>query len=386
MKFRNLAAATAGLLVLAFTSLAQVTALEGDVKGTDGAPLKDALIQIVRTDIKGNYKVKTDKKGHYIYTGLPMGIYNISLVVDGKEADHINGVKTSPGDPHREDFNLKAAVVDKAGRQAEMQKAMETGQMSKELEKSLTPEQKAAMEKQIKDQAERMKKNAALNSAYNDGLTALGAKQYDVAIENFKKAAEMDATQLAVWSNLASAYQGLAGTKTGADFDSNMTSALDAYSKALALKPDDAGLHNNYALALAKDKKFPEAQGELQKAAQLDPPNGGKYYFNLGALLVNAGQYDPAAEAFKKAIELTPTYADAYYQYGVCLSAKMATAADGKVTAPPEMAQAFQKYLELAPTGPNAQGAKDMLAALGASVQTQYKNPDAKTAPAKKKK
>jgi tetratricopeptide (TPR) repeat protein len=385
MKFRNLAAATAGLLVLAFTSLAQVTAIEGDVKGTDGQPLKDAVIQIVRTDIKGNYKVKTDKKGHYIYTGLPIGMYNITLLVDGKEADHVNGVKTSPGDPRREDFNLKAAVTDKATKQAEMQKAMETGQMSKELEKSLTPEQKAAMEKQIKEQAERMKKNQALNTAYNDGLTALGTKDYDKAIENFNKAAELDPTQLAVWSNLASAYQGLAATKTGADFDSNMQKALDAYNKALALKPDDAGLHNNYALALAKDKKFPEAQGELQKAAQLDPPNGGKYYFNLGALLVNAGQYDPAGEAFKKAIELTPTYADAYYQYGVCLSAKMTTAADGKVTAPPEMAQAFQKYLELAPTGKDAQGAKDMLAALGASVQTQYKNPDAK-APAKKKK
>lgn len=399
MKFRNLAAATAGLLVLAFTSLAQVTAIEGDVKGTDGAPLKDAQIQIVRTDIKGNYKVKTDKKGHYIYTGLPMGTYNITLLVDGKEADHINGVKTSPGDPHREDFNLKAAVTDKATKQAEMQKAMETGQMSKELEKSLTPEQKAAMEKQIKDSAERMKKNAALNAAYNDGLTALNAgqtaaaaknndeatKQYGVAIEKFKAASELDATQLAVWSNLASAYQNLALIKTGADFDSNMQSALDAFTKALALKPDDAGLHNNYALALAKDKKFPEAQAELQKAAQLDPPAGGKYYFNLGALLVNAGQYDPAAEAFKKAIELTPTYADAYYQYGVCLSAKMTTAADGKVTAPPEMAEAFQKYLELAPTGANAQGAKDMLAALGASVQTQYKNPDAKTPPKKKK-
>jgi len=228
-----------------------------------------------------------------------------------------------------------------------------------------------------------MKKNQALNTAYNDGLAAENAKQWDQAVENLNKAAELDPTQLAVWSHLASSYQGLAGTKTGADFDSNMQKALDAYGKALAIKPDDAGIHNNYALCLAKDKKFPEAQAELQKAAELDPPNGGKYYFNLGALLVNANQYDPAGEAFKKAIELTPTYADAYYQYGVCLSAKMTTAADGKVSAPPEMAQAFQKYLELAPEGPNAQGAKDMLAALGASVQTQYQNPKA---PPKKKK
>jgi tetratricopeptide (TPR) repeat protein len=257
--------------------------------------------------------------------------------------------------------------------------------MSKELEKSLTPEQKAQMEKQIKDAAERMKKNQALNTAYNDGLTALNNKQYDQAIENLTKASELDPTQLAVWSNLASAYQEQAKTKTGADFDTAMGKAIETYKKALELKPEDPGLHNNYALALAKDKKFPEAQGELQKAATLDPTNGGKYYFNLGALLVNAGQYDPAAEAFKKAIELTPTYADAYYQYGVCLSSKMTTEKDGKVSAPPEMAQAFQKYLELAPTGKDAQGAKDMLAMLGASVQTQYKNPDAKTAPKKKK-
>jgi tetratricopeptide (TPR) repeat protein len=385
MSFRNLAAAVAGLLVLTFTSLAQVTSIEGDVKGTEGQPLKDAQIQIVRTDIKGNYHTKTDKKGHYIYTGLPMGMYNITLVVDGKEVDNIKGVRTSPGDPQRQDFNMKAAGTDKAARDAEVKKAMETGQMSKELEKSLTPEQKAQMEKQIKDAAERMKKNQALNTAYNDGLTALNNKQYDQAIENLTKASELDPTQLAVWSNLASAYQEQAKTKTGADFDTAMGKAIETYKKALELKPEDPGLHNNYALALAKDKKFPEAQGELQKAATLDPTNGGKYYFNLGALLVNAGQYDPAAEAFKKAIELTPTYADAYYQYGVCLSSKMTTEKDGKVSAPPEMAQAFQKYLELAPTGKDAQGAKDMLAMLGASVQTQYKNPDAKTAPKKKK-
>jgi len=387
MNFRNLASAAAGVLVLAFTSLAQVTALEGNVTGTDGQPLKDAQIQITRTDIKGNYKVKTDKKGHYIYTGLPIGTYNISLVVDGKEVDHVNGVRTSPGDPHREDFNMKAASMDKAAKQAEMQKAMETGQMSKELERSLSPEQKAAMEKQMKDQQERMKKNKALNDAYNDGVTAETNKQYDVAIEKLNAAAELDPTQIAVWQHLASSYQGLAKTKTGADFDSNMQKCLDAYSKAMTLKPDDPGIHNNYALALAADKKFPEAQAELKKAAELDPTNGGKYYYNLGALLVNAGQYDPAGEAFKKAIELTPNYPDSYYQYGVCLSSKMTTAADGKVSAPPEMAQAFQKYLELAPNGKDAESAKAMLAAVSASVQTQYVNPDAKkAAPAKKKK
>ena len=43
------------------------------VVGEDGQPLKDALIKIERKDIKGNYKVKTKKKGDYLHAGLPLG-------------------------------------------------------------------------------------------------------------------------------------------------------------------------------------------------------------------------------------------------------------------------------------------------------------------------
>lgn len=93
---------------------------------------------------------------------------------------------------------------------------------------------------------------------------------------------------------------------------------------------------------------------------------------------MNSGQNEAAAEAFKKAIELTPTYADAYYQYGVMLVSKAQIAADGKVTAAPGTIEAFQKYLELAPTGQYSQQAKDMLTTLGSSVTTKYANPDAK--------
>ena len=115
MNFRNLAHATAGLLLLAFTSLAQITTLEGVVKGTDGKPLQNAVVKIERTDIKGNYQTKTDKKGHYFHTGLPLGFYTISVWVDGKEADKVSGVKTSPGDSRVVDFDLaKSAAANAA--------------------------------------------------------------------------------------------------------------------------------------------------------------------------------------------------------------------------------------------------------------------------------
>ncbi|HUB34077.1 MAG TPA: carboxypeptidase regulatory-like domain-containing protein [Bryobacteraceae bacterium] len=380
MKFRNLAANSVGLLFLACTAFAQITAIEGVVKDPDGKPVQGAVVNIVRTDIKGNYHVKTDKKGHYIYNGLPMGTYNLSCEVNGKEIDKVNNVKTRPGDPLEMNFDMKKAAAESSAQQQAMQQAMQSGQLSKDQERSMTPEQKKQFEEAMKKREADMKKNAALNEAYNAGKAALDAKQYDQAVDSFNKAAELadtDNNRLAVYSNLADAYTKLASTKTGAEFDADMQKSLDTYAKAVALKPDDAGMHNNYGLALAKAKKFTEAQAELEKAAQLDPSGAGKYYYNLGATEINAGQTEPAGAAFQKAIAATPPYPDAYYQYGVVLVSKAAIGADGKVTPAPGTVEAFQKYLELAPNGQFAAQAQDMIKTLGGSIETQYKNPDA---------
>jgi tetratricopeptide (TPR) repeat protein len=380
MKFRNLAACCAGTLILAFTSFAQITAIEGVVKDADGQPVKGAVIQITRTDIKGTYKVNTDKKGHYIYNGLPMGTYNLACVVDGKEVDKMNNVKTRPGDPMPIDFDLKKSAAANTQQQQAMQQAMQTGQLSKDQERQMTPEQKKAFEEQMKKREADMKKNAALNEAYNAGKTAMDSNNLTQAVEEFNKAADLadtDNNKLAVYSNLADAYAKLAKTKTGADFDAAMQKCVETYGKAITLKPDDAGMHNNYGLALAQAKKYADAQAELEKAAQLNPAGAGQYYYNLGATETNAGQIEPATAAFKKAIEATPPYAEAYYQYGIALMAKAQVAADGKVVPAAGTVDAFQKYLEVAPTGPHAEEAKSMLQSLGGSVETSYKNPDA---------
>ena len=210
------------------------------------------------------------------------------------------------------------------------------------------------------------------------------AKQYDQAVASFTKASENDPTQVAVWAQLGEANVRLAATKTGPEFDATIAKGLEAYNKAVELKPEDAATHNNYALALAKAKKYPEMQTELKKAADLDPANAGEYHYNLGALLMNNGQGDAATDAFKKAIELQPTYADSYYQYGVVLVGKAQMGADGKVTPVAGTVEAFQKYLDLQPTGPYAQSAKDLLATLGTSVQTLFSEPNKNSDPKKR--
>jgi len=378
-----------GLLTISFllfsgAAFAQISAIEGDVMGADGQPVKGASILIERKDMKGTYKgAKTDKKGHYIYNGLPLGNYKVSVIVDGQTADFVDNVKTRLGDPTPVSFDLKAH----AQQQQAVQKAVETGTMTKEMERGMTKEQKEEYEKKAKENAAAMAKNKALNDAFNGGKEAMLAKNYPAAVESFQKGVEIDPNQHVIWGQLAEAEVELGNSQTGADQQATYQKGVEAYKKALELKPDDAAYHNNYALALVKVKNIPEAQAELSKAAQLDPPGAGKYYYNLGAVLVNLGQNDAAADAFKQSLTADPTYADAHYQFAITQMAKATVDKDGKITPPAGTIEELQKYLELKPDGQYAQAAKEMLTSLTGSVQTTYTNPNApkgKT-PAKKK-
>ena len=360
-------------LLLSVAGHAQTTSIEGEVKGDDGKGLKDAVIKIERLDIKGNYKTKTDKKGHYIHAGLPIGNYKITCEIDGKDVDNVNNVRTRLGDPTPINFNL----AEMKQKQAAMAKMAETGQLSKDVERGLSAEQKAALEKQSKERAAQLQKNKALNDAFNAGREAMNAKQWDVAVQQLTKASEMDANQHVVWANLADAYAGAAATKTGQEQNDMYAKGIEAFQKAIALKPDDAAYLNNYGLMLARAKKVKEAEEQLTKAAQLDAPNAGKYYYNLGAVLQNTGQYDAAIDAFKKATEADPNHAEAQYWYATALSSKITMGADGKVQAPAEMRSALEKYLTLKPDGQFAQPAKELLTTIGGQISTQYVNPSA---------
>ena len=366
-------------VLFAGAAWAQIAAIEGDVKGPDGQMVKGAVILIERNDMKGTYKgAKTDKKGHYIYNGLPFpGTYTVSVFIDDQKKDETKGVRTQLGDPVTVSFDLKQS----AEQQKTTQAAVAAGTATPEQERGLSKEQKEALDKQAKENAAVIAKNKALNDTFNAGKDALAAKNYEAAADAFQKGVEMDPNQNVIWANMAEAYVGVADSKTGADKDAALGKASDAYSKAIALKPDNAGYHNNDGRVLARMKKFDEAQAEFTKAATLDPPNAARYYYTLGAEYVNSGQSAPAEVAFKKAIDVNPEYADAQYQYAVALSAKLTTDKDGKVVAPPGMKDALEKYLQLDPMGQFADAAKGMLQAIGETIQTDYSK---KGAPKKK--
>jgi tetratricopeptide (TPR) repeat protein len=133
-----------------------------------------------------------------------------------------------------------------------------------------------------------------------------------------------------------------------------------------------AAYYNNLAEVYAKSNKLDDAVKTYQQAEQLDPAHTAQYNFNIGAVLTNAGKADDAISYFDKVIAADPNKADAYYWKGVNLIAKETMDKDNKVIAPAGTAEAFKKYLELQPNGTFAEPAKNMLASIGASVETTY--------------
>jgi hypothetical protein len=85
-------------------------------------------------------------------------------------------------------------------------------------------------------------------------------------------------------------------------------------------------------------------------------------------------QPDATAAAADKAIAADPKRPIPYYLKGQALINKaQVDPKTQKIVAPPGCAEAYEKYLELAPDGPFANEAKSVLAEMGSTVKSTYK-------------
>ena len=348
-------------------AFAQTTGtVKGVCKDSDGKPIAQADVEWTGVESGHTYKLKTNNKGEYFSLGIVPGKYNVKLSKDGKELFHINSVSVGL-DETELPFDLKKEQMNAAQGQG------------------LTPEQAKAKADAAAKAAAESKTVGTLNEKLNAAKTASDAGDYETAISTLNEANQMDATRDLIWFKLGDAYRMSAPKQTDpAEKKKRYEMASTAYQKAIELRtasepaqkdPENnlkmAAYYNNLAEVDAKSQKTDDAIANYNKAAQLDPAHAATYLFNEGAVLTNAGKVDDAIVAFDKVIAADPTKADAYYWKGVNLIGK-ATLKGDKMVAPDGTAQAFQKYLELQPDGKLAQPAKDMLASIGASVETGY--------------
>jgi len=330
------------------TALAQATGIKGVCKDTDGKFITDGVVEITQQETGRKITVKTNKNGEYQTIGLSPGNYDVALTRNGVAVDGFNKIPVTFGGIQDVNFDLKKDAAAKGG----------------------------PSEEQLKQQQEVVKQNEkvkGINAKLSQAKDLEKAGNYDQAITVLQETATSDPTKDLVWAYLGDAYIG--GKK--------YPEAVEAFQKAIAIKPDSVLYHNALANALNKAGQPDKAIAEYQQAAQLDPANAATAYFNMGVVYYNGNKTDDAVAAFDKSTQLDANRADAYFYKGMALMQKATLGKDGKYSSVPGTVEAFQKYLDLKPDGVNAETAKAMLTALGSSVETSYGTK--KAAPAKKK-
>jgi hypothetical protein len=86
--------------------------------------------------------------------------------------------------------------------------------------------------------------------------------------------------------------------------------AIEAYEKALTLKPDYAEAYTNMGVALQEQGKPEEAIDAYNKALAIKPDNA-EAYNNMGITLADEGKLEDAFEVYHKSLTIKPDYAEA---------------------------------------------------------------------------
>ena len=365
------------------SAYAQFGRVSGMCRDADGNPIVGATVRYVSKDTGQKFEMKTGKKGDYTSIGVTAGhAYTVYLIgADGKEIQHVDNVQVSFGDNTPLDFDIKQQQT------KVLQQQGMTAEQAKEAQAQLKEKQAAAAKESdtIKVLNEKL---IAANEATKTG-------DYDTAINLLTEATNLDATRDVLWYRLGDTYSQSATKQTdSAEKAKRLDSAIADIQKAIDIKKADmaaanssdkkpdaakeadanknlAGYYNGLGSAYARAGKADGAVTAYNQAAEMDPSNRSMYYFNLGAIMTNGGHVDEAIAAFDKAIAADPTKAAAYYWKGVNMMGK-ATLKGDKMIAPEGTAEALNKYLELEPTGQYAQPAKDLLASMGAAIETSF--------------
>jgi tetratricopeptide (TPR) repeat protein len=331
----------------------KVGTIHGHIQDPLGNPIPNATVKVSTDGKDAKYTFTADASGDYKGTGIAPGTYFLNLYQGEKPIDQLLSVKIVADTDEVENFDLSRP----------------------EYIAKMTPEQRKAMEEVKAKNAEALKANSVIKNLNADLATARSdnkAKNYADAEALMTKDAALKPDAGVIWLELAIAQ---AGQKKWPD-------ATTSYQKVISLesaspKPNPevlAGANNGLGETLASQGKVADATAAYDAAVKANPAGAGMYYTNETIILSRAGQPDATVAAADKAIAADPNKPIPYYLKGQALINKATVdPKTSKIVAPPGCAEAYQKYLELAPDGQFAADAKNILQEMGATVKTSFK-------------
>jgi len=345
------------LVASAAPLMAQTGGVVGTAKGTDGKKLPGYTVLIERQGMKGTYTVKTNKKGGFVYIGLPVGDYKLTLKDPSGHALTYTQQNVVMGDPTEVDFNL---AKDKGAQQVlqALKSQKQFGQLKDLYDKATA----LYNQRKFPEAAATYAQAVALATGTNAEVIVIkeaaaydGGQQYDKAVAVLQQALQADPKSknlhialgnvYADMGNLDAAKKELSIAGQTADIKileqrekvakenqkfSNLKQVFTAadgmynqgqYAQAGALFeksiPIATGKNLPIVLGRAADsfdkaKQYPEAAADYEKAIQADPTNAS-FYNNLGNVYGKLGKLDLAIQQYEKAAQVDPPNAANYY-------------------------------------------------------------------------
>jgi tetratricopeptide (TPR) repeat protein len=347
-------AAVVFALIPALATAQQTASIHGHAQDPANAPIANGKVVLSKDGKTALYTFPTDSNGDFKGDGIKPDDYYVTLfATPDKAVDRTdNPVKMTAGQDTLQDFDLSRP----------------------EYVKKLPPEQQKALEEAKKKNGEIMKENAnvgKLNDLLKQARADNQAKKYDDAAAAMQQAVAIKQDASVLWLEYGIAQT---GQKKYDDATTSLKKAIDLDTASKKPNPEvQAAADNALGEALASSNKIPDATAAYDAAAKLQPSNAGMYYTNETIVLSRGGQSDAIIAAADKAIAADPTKPVPYYLKGQALIAKATVdPKTQKIVAPPGTAEAYNKYLELAPNGPMAPEAKNILAEIGEKVNNKY--------------
>ena len=342
---------------------------------TDGGHSAKFTFQI---DANGDYKGEAP-------AGTYMVVYRAPDTPADKMIDSIDNVKIVAGqDVEQNDDMSRKEYIDK-----------------------LSPEQKKQLEDLKKHNSEAMKANEVIknlnadiktaNQDFKDADTAQATALQNLGASATKADVEAKVTEIkaakytdvetmmlkdtvakadasVLWADLAQAQIGL---KKFDEAEANYKKALEV---DIASKKPNIGVQGSAQSGLgeiyARAGKVPEATAAYDAAAKVNPTAAALYLKNEAVIYFQTNNADAQVAAADEAIKADPTQALPYYLKGAGLVQKATVAPKpNMIVLPPGCAEAYQKYIELAPDGPYAGDVKAILQSAGQKIASTYKAP-----------
>lgn len=191
---------------------------------------------------------------------------------------------------------------------------------------------------------------------YNRGVELHQSGFLNQAIAEYKGAIEADSRMEEAYSNLGLIYAA----------QRNYSKAIDAFSKALSLKPGRPTTLNGLGTVLYARGKVKEAMEKWQQAIASDPGFASAYY-NMGNAFENEKDNQSALDAYVKALKINPQMADAFYRVGTLLNKDKHIA---------QASLLLTKAVDLAPESDFARDAKKQLQALDGQLASSADEPE----------